>query len=65
MKVKMNGHNVTASEECLSDILLAIGFAMEHCDKNELPTLMEVFHIMHSDLYEALIECGYFKKDLK
>ena len=65
MKVKMNGHNVVASQECLSDILLAIGFAMEYCEKNTLPTLEETFYKMHKDLYESLIECGYFRKDIK
>lgn len=64
MRIKMNGYNVEASEECLSDILLAIGFAMEHCGKNNLPTLEETFYKMHSDLYNALVECGYFGKHL-
>ena len=64
MKVKMNGYNLEASPECLSDILLAVGFAMEHCGKNNLPNLEETFYKMHSDLYAVLVECGYFGNHL-
>jgi hypothetical protein len=62
MKLNMGGYNVEASAECLSEVLLAMGFAMEHCAKNNLPNLGESFYKMHSDLFNALVDCGYFGK---
>lgn len=62
MKVKMNGYNIQASEECVSELLLAIGFAIDHCEERNLPTLHNNFRKMHTDLYNALVECGYYGK---
>lgn len=64
MKVKMNGYNIQASSECISELLLAIGFAIDHCEQNNLPTLGSNFFKMHTDLYTALIDCGYYRKNV-
>lgn len=62
MKLNMGGYDVEASAECLSEVLLAMGFAMEHCGKNNLPCLEETFYKMHHDLYTGLVDCGYFDR---
>lgn len=62
MKVKMSGHDLEASGECISDLILAVGYAMEYCRNNNLPVLYEMFYDMHSDLYYALEDSAYFGK---
>lgn len=62
MKVKMNGYELETSAECISEVMLAVCLAMEHCGKNNLPALEETFYKMHTDLYNALVDCGYYGK---
>lgn len=62
MRVKMNGYTIQASEECISELLLALCFALDKCEEENLPNLYKDFGKMHSDLFDALSDCGYFIK---